>query len=271
MFNFFNKKKFGSKKDKLSLINAIEGIEKNTEKANLYKLNARLDEISNVLDNESLVLTKEQVSSINDCLNLIGKHSNKAYEDFLMNKCDQIKNIISGNEKDLEKLKLNMKNEDQLLELLGDLTSIDGQIRSIDKEMNDVLGKNRKSWELLNTKKKILQNTYAIKNKNYQTLNNNMININLAADVRESKKEAESILSQSALVDVSEFTENVESITDVQNEVDDITNKMNDTFSKNFGAGTTDSDYDKALEEKLLNDTQNNSLGAASGNDVNAK
>ena len=251
MFNIFKRNKFDAQQEKIKLINTIETIEGNTSKANLYKVNSKLDDISSRLDNQFFELTKEQVDLINECLNQIGKFPDKAYGNFLLNKCSHIDRILSG-EVITNDLKINMQNEDKLFEMLGQLTLIDRQTRVIEKEMDNALGKDKNMWNMLNAKKKILQNRFTVVNKNYQTLNNNIININLVADVRKGKEESEFILSQSELVDTREFTENAEYTTNVDNDVNETSNKMNEVFAMNFGGGTSDSDYEKALEQKLI-------------------
>lgn len=253
MFNIFNRNKFDVNKEKIKLINTIETIEKNISKANLYKVNSKLDDISRRLDNQFLELNKKQVDLINECLNQIGKYSDKAYEEFLLNKCSHIDRILSG-EVFTDDLKKNMQNEDKLYEMQGQLTIIDGQIRVIEKEMDNVLVKDKSKWIMLDSKKKILQNKFTIVNKNYQTLNKHINNSDLAADVRKAKEESEFIFSQSESVDPGEFAENAEYITNVDNNVNEVSNKINEVFAKNFGGGTSDSDYEKALEQKLLAD-----------------
>lgn len=243
------------KKEKNHLIDTIESIDQIVLKANLYKVSGKLEEISKTLDDQGLVLDDNKIGLIQECLNQAKAYSSKPYEAMLLNKCEHVIRVLSNDEIISDELRTKMKNEDKSFEMYGRLVDLDNQIKVIEKQMEDALGKDKNRWDRLNVQKKGLQKEYAIRAKNYQNLNKGIANSNLAIVAKNAREDSEYILSQNALPDVEEFTENVEFMTGVSDEIDDISNKMDNVFSSNFGAGG-DSDYEKALEEKKL--SQNN-------------
>jgi hypothetical protein len=93
----------------------------------------------------------------------------------------------------------------------------------------------------------------AIIAKNYSTILNAQSNLILSNEVRRAKEEAEQILSQSYCIDPEEFDDSANYINQANDEIADTTNRISESFAKNFGTNNDDYAYEKALEQQTLN------------------
>lgn len=245
-------KKHRIKKAKLQIIGRIEKIQSALTSQGLGKVTYHLDTLTQKLDNEYLELSSDQISRINECLSKMESHINRAYEAYLLNKCNRIDAVLLNSYSVSKLSEAYIQNEDQLYEFVGDLTGIDNQIKDLTSKMDKVLGANEGLWNMYNGEKKQLLNRMATVNKNFQMLLTNQNNIAMAEDVKKAKEMADVILVQNGLVDVQEFVDNANYTNDVQNEINTTSSKMDEAFLNNFGGANDTYEYEKALEEKRL-------------------
>ena len=249
LFNFKNRKEM---KNKLMLINNVTEVEKIVTEAKLFTVSNNLNKIIDLLDNPDIKLDNVQITRINSELETIKKYSTKGYEELLKNKCSSITEIIKRDKICLEVNDASNANEEKIYRFLGEQTELTSQINSLTGKMDNVLGKDKSMWQLLNMQRNTLYNRLAIISKNYSTILTAQSNLFLANDVRKAKKEAEEILSQASLIDASEFEDNASFVTQINDEVFETSNKINDSFAKNFGSNNDDYSYEKSLEKKAL-------------------
>ncbi len=251
MFQLF-KKKFDAKKEKLKLIARTEQVRKKLGEHKLYHPNARLDKIADRLDDPALPLTQAQARGIAQCLTSIERHAGEQYEQLLLHKCAQIEGCLESEELAEEIGKISAESEDRLFEMLGELCVLERQVQEIETRMDAALGADKNLWEMLNSRRTCLKNKMLVIQKNYRSLLAGRRNLILSEDVRLAKEEAERIALQSETVDVRDFTENVGFTSDVETEVTGKADALGEIFAKNFGAEGSDFAYERALEEKLL-------------------
>lgn len=248
----FNFKKRKEMQNKLKLINNVTEVEKIVTEAKLFTVSNSLNKIIDLLDNPDIKLDNVQFIRINSELETIKKYPTKGYEELLKNKCSSIAAIIKRDEISLEVNDASNANEERIYRILGEQIELTSQINALTGKMDNALGNDKSMWQLLNMKRNTLYNRLAIISKNYSTILTAQSNLLLANEVRRAKEEAEEILSQANLIDASEFEDNANFVTQANDEVFETSDKINDSFAKNFGSNNDDYSYEKALEQKTL-------------------
>lgn len=241
------------KKMKVQLIDSITEVDNLVCSANLYKISSYLRKIIDKLDNPTLLINTTQFERINQEISIIKSYAKKGYEELLTNKC---KNIISEIERtsfDDNPNKFENENNDRIYRIIGEQTEIVNQINVLSSKMESVLGKDKNLWLLYNMQRNTLYNRMAIIAKNYSTVLNAQSNLILSNEVRRAKEEAEQILSQSYCIDPEEFDDSANYINQANDEIADTTNRISESFAKNFGANNDDYAYEKVLEQQTLN------------------
>lgn len=247
LFNFKNKKEI---KNKLKLINNIEKVEKIATEEKLFVVSKNLNKIIDLLDNFEIKLNNTQINKINFELETIKSYLLKGYEELLKNKCESIIAIIKKDKiNDLSK-----ENEEKIYKILGEQTELTAQINILTEKMKDVLGKDKGMWQLFNMQRNTLYSRIAVIAKNYNTILTAQSNLLLTNEVKKAKDEAEVILSQASLIDVNEFENNANFITQTNDDVFDTSNKINESFVRNFSSNNDEYTYEKAFEQKILSD-----------------
>ena len=248
----FGRNKFDAKAEKLRLIRRVEQIESRLVPHGLHKVTLALDKVINLLDDKSLSISKEQVALVDafvsDMETRIGKH----YEDLLLKKCDRITAVLRTECATDEQTMTMIKNEDRIFELLGELTYIDEQIKAVDKRMAAVLGSDKNLWNMLNAQRHTLTSRMMVINKNYQALLESQNALSVASEVKKAREEAEAIIRQTEMPNIVQFEENAEFTTMATDEIRENTAKMNEVFARTFGGAADSCEYERALEQKLM-------------------
>lgn len=250
-------KKFDSKQAKKDLIEDIESLQRELTAHGLGKITRLLDQVITVLDDKYLQFGSEKSEAMHRFIENMKQHSTKQYDLYLQKKCEHmilvLKDSRSGTQFDTK----DIDNDDRLFEIMGESAVLAEQVDDINTKMNDALGNNKSLWLLLNSQKRTLQQRITVLSKNYQTLLEHQSAVAIASEVRKAKEEAESILRSSGSFDLEEFEANAELTTMAAEEVHENTDRIQEVFSKSFGAESVDgSDYERALEEKLLQESK---------------
>lgn len=253
LFNFKKKKDL---QKNIELIRKIEIIDSNICSNRLYTISILLKQIINQLDNKDLILTDFQFDTINNSLDTISNHASKGFEELLSSKCNLIISIIKN---DLKENEINLTvndNEEKIYKLIGEQTELTEQIEILTNKMNEALGKDKGKWLLYDMQKKMLYNKMAIIAKNYNTILSAQSNLVLIDDIKKAKTDAETILAKNEFVDPNELEDNISVINQTNIDIQESTNKINDIFVKNFGVHDFSDDYEKALNQKVLEENE---------------
>ena len=257
----FNRNKFDAKAEKLRLIHRIEQIQSRMAPHGLQKVTIALDKVINLLDDKYLSIRKEQIVLVDTFLSDMDARICKQYEALLLKKCGHITEVVRGDCALDEQTVTKIKNEDRLFEMLGELSLIDEQIKSVDKRMDAALGTDKNLWNMLNAQRHTLTSRMMVINKNYQMLLESQNAISVASEVKKAREEAEEIMRQTGMQDIVAFEDNAEFTTMASDDIHENTAKMQEVFSRAF-CGVADSyEYERALEQKLL---ENKASGARS-------
>ncbi len=135
----------------------------------------------------------------------------------------------------------------------GELTRLENEIADRTTRMSYALGKNKPLWIALNGEKRQLENEYKITYRNFEGLNESIINSNLAKNAKEGARESQYVNSYNRGIDTSEFNDNIDSMNEMDEEVKKITNEMNDKLDDIHTS--FDDEYEKALKEREENRT----------------
>ena len=248
----FGKKRFDTRAEKLRLIRRIEGLQSRTLSHGLKSVTVALDKVVNLLDDKYLVIRKEQAVLLDTFISDIGSHLSKQYESLLLKKCDHITAVVRGDCAMDEESVTRIKNEDRLFEMLGELGLIDEEIKDVDKKMDAALGTDKNLWNMLNAQRRTLASRMMVINKNYQTLLESQNALSVASEVKRAREEAEAIMRQTGMQDILEFEDNAEFTTMTADEIHESSARMQDVLAKTFGGGLDSYEYERALEEKLI-------------------
>lgn len=243
-------------KEKLRLIEKISLIKNKINDRDLAHIKNQMDNLINLIDDKHLNLNDSTILEIDECLDLINCYLSKNYEVFLESKCQEIKILLSGiNRQSFEKQSKLL--EDKVYIMLGQQNDITNQINEINIKLNDSLGKNKNLWIMLNAQKKMLLKKLEINTNNYTALLNVQNNLLLNSEIKSAKNQSDDILKQSLSIDTTDFKSNIDSIYETNTGVFDTTNKLNESFVNNFNSTNDDYEYEKALEEKMINNQVN--------------
>ena len=243
-------------KEKLRLIEKIALIKNKINDRDLVHIKNQMDNLINLIDDKHLNLNDSTILEIDECLDLINCYLSKNYEVFLESKCQEIKILLSGiNRQSFEKQSKLL--EDKVYIMLGQQNDITNQINEINIKLNDSLGKNKNLWIMLNAQKKMLLKKLEINTNNYTALLNVQNNLLLNSEIKSAKNQSDDILKQSLSIDTTDFKSNIDSIYETNTGVFDATNKLNESFVNNFNSTNDDYEYEKALEEKMINNQVN--------------
>lgn len=243
-------------KEKLRLIEKISLIKNKINDRDLAHIKNQMDNLINLIDDKHLNLNDSTILEIDECLDLINCYLSKNYEVFLESKCQEIKILLSGiNRQSFEKQSKLL--EDKVYIMLGQQNDITNQINEINIKLNDSLGKNKNLWIMLNAQKKMLLKKLEINTNNYTALLNVQNNLLLNSEIKSAKNQSDDILKQSLSIDTTDFKSNIDSIYETNTGVFDATNKLNESFVNNFNSTNDDYEYEKALEEKMINNQVN--------------
>ena len=248
----FGRNKFDAKAEKLRLIRRIEQVQSKLLPHGLQRVTLALDKVINLLDDKYLSIRKEQVVLVDTFISDIDTHVCKQYETLLLKKCDHITSVVRGECALDEQTVTKIKNEDRLFEMLGELSLIDEQIKTVDKKMDAALGTDKNLWNMLNVQRHTLTSRMMVINKNYQALLESQNALSVASEVKKAREEAESIMRQSGMQDIVEFEDNAEFTTMVAEDVREGAAKMQEVFERNFGGVADSCEYERALEQKLI-------------------
>lgn len=254
----FNRKLKKNNKIKIKLINDVIEIEKVISTSRLFSISKYLNEIINILDDCNLIIDSISSNKIINELNKIKMYSFKEYEEYLKSIC---KNIISILKKDLSNDETNVnlyRNEVQINKMMGIQKELSNQIDEISEKMKDALGKDKSLWLMLNMKRNLLYKKMAIITKNYNAYLNMQCNLELVNEVNEAKENTEDFLEQFEIINYNKFTDDVNYISKINDEVYEVTDKINECFVQNFN-NNDDSLYEKILEEKIINENNKKS------------
>lgn len=248
----FGKNKFDDKAEKLRLIHRIEQLQSGMFPHGLHKVTAALDKVINLLDDKYLNIRKEQVILVDTFLSDIDAHIGKPYETLLLKKCEHITSVVRGEYALDEQTVTKIKNEDRLFEMLGELGLIDDQIKALDRKMDAALGTDKNLWNMLNAQRHALTGRMTVINKNYQTLLESQNALSVASEVKKAREEAEAIMRQTEMPDIVEFEENAEFTATVTDDIRESTANMQEVFGRTFGGMADTYEYERALEQKLM-------------------
>ena len=67
-----------------------------------------------------------------------------------------------------------------------------------------------------------------------------------------AREEAEAIIRQTGMQDIVEFEDNAEFATMVADDIRESTAKMQEVFGRTFGGGADSYEYERALEQKIV-------------------
>ena len=252
---FFKRKRFDAKREKLRLIRRIEQLQARMPLHSLQRVTLALDRMVELLDDKYLCLRKEQIAFADAFLSDMDAHICKQYEGWLLKKCEHIAAMLRGECASDEQTITRIKNEDRLFEMLGELSSINEQIGSVDKKMEAALGKDKNLWNMLNSQRHTLTSRMLVINKNYQTLLESQNALSVATEVKKAREEAEAIMRQAGMQDVVEFEENAEFATMAAEDIRESTARMNEVFGRTFGGVADSYEYERALEQKLMTES----------------
>ena len=252
MMFLFGRNKFDARAEKLRLIHRIEQVQARMLPHGLQKVTVALDKVINLLDDKYLSIRKEQVVLVDTFLSDIDAHICKQYETLLLKKCDHITSVVRGECALDEQTVTKIKNEDRLFEMLGELSLIDEQIKTVDKKMDAALGTDKNLWNMLNAQRHTLTSRMMVINKNYQTLLESQNALSVASEVKKAREEAEAIMRQTGMQDIVEFEDNAEFTTMAAEDIRESTAKMQEVFGRTFGGVADSYEYERALERKLM-------------------
>jgi hypothetical protein len=89
-------------------------------------------------------------------------------------------------------------------------------------------------------------------NKNYQMLLESQNALSVASEVKKAREEAEAIMRQTGMQDIVEFEGNAEFTTMAADDVRENTARMQEVFGRTFGGVADSYEYERALEQKLM-------------------
>ena len=92
MFGLFKKK--NKNIGKVNVLRIIEETQNYLSSNNVVAPDLELNNIKNMLDNSSVILTDVQVDCVMKQLDLMKSHNEKCYKSYLLNKCKQIKQAL---------------------------------------------------------------------------------------------------------------------------------------------------------------------------------
>lgn len=248
----FGRNKFDARAEKLRLIHRIEQVQARMLPCGLQKVTVALDKVINLLDDKYLGIHKEQVVLVDTFLSDMDAHICKQYETLLLKKCDHITSVVRGECTLDEQTVTKIKNEDRLFEMLGELSLIDEQIKTVDKKMDAALGTDKNLWTMLNAQRHMLTSRMMVINKNYQALLESQNALSVASEVKKAREEAEAIMRQAAMQDIVEFEDNAEFTMLAAEDIRESTAKMQEVFGRTFGGAADSYEYERALEKKLM-------------------
>lgn len=248
----FNRNKFDAKAEKLRLIHRIEHMQSRMTPHGLQRVMIALDKVVNLLDDKYLSIRKEQIVLVDTFLSDMDAHICKQYETLLLKKCDHITAVVRDECALDEQTVTTTKNEDRLFEMLGELSLIDEQIKSVDKRMDVALGTDKNLWNMLNGQRHTLTSRMMVITKNYQTLLESQNALSVASEAKKAREEAEAIMRQTGMQDIVEFEDNAEFTTMAADDVRENTAKMQEVFGRTFGGVADSYEYERALEQKLM-------------------
>lgn len=246
-------KKIKNNRNKIALLNRIDKIEKIISSKNILKVSSLLYKIRDMIDDEKLILSEEQLKGIDSEFEYIEKYSSKMYEELLKNRCYAIIEIINKNRNNFFMNNITSENEEKIYRILYEQKELTDQINILTEQMDDALGKDKSLWLLLNMKRNMLYTKMTILSKNYNTMLAAQSNLIINEEIKKAKEEAEVISSQSCIIDKVEIDNNAHIVNNINNEIIDTSNNINETFVKNFQINNDDYLYEKALEEKINN------------------
>ena len=265
----FNFKANKQKKLKCQLIERVQEVERVVVNARLFQISNNLNKIINMLDDPKLNIELEQVNRIMTELKMIEEYAKKGFEELLISKC---KNIISIIERKTyehgSSSNSNGNNDDKINILIGEQKEIIEEIKILDKQMAEVLGKDKQMWLLYNNQKKIKCDRLAIIAKTYDTYLKAHHNQIVAEEIKKAKAMADEILNSSVQVDAVEVEADAEYVSGVSETINETSEQIGDTFVKHFG-GSNDDDYERAMEENSLNEMSEEHSSNDSNEEVN--
>ena len=208
--------------------------------------------MANYLDDKSLNITSEQAEMINFFVDDIEKHISRQYEALLVKKCENVFKAIKGEISYDPQTMVKHKNETRLYEMLGELGTIEEQIKSYDQKMDEALGKDRNLWNMLKAQRQTLVNRAMVLNKNYQSLLESQNALSVAEEVKRGKADAEEMMRQRNMPYMVEFEENADFTVLASDDIHEDNERMQTSFEKAFGGVDDSFEYERALEKKLM-------------------
>lgn len=255
-------------KRKAVIVNKIEVLLEDIYQNRIIDAKVKLDSIKNKLEDQRVLLGKEQLNNIEECLKSIETHMDKSYSDYIIGRCDKIFEIIRGKsvantreEKafesnsetiaDLEAKIANYESQkkkkaDQIFELEQ---KIDGlKVRQQEaQDIDDKVTWKKYFYEIKNYEPKVqhlrkelekIDNLSKIAQHSLNAYHQQNINIESSNAIKESSDLATQLEQQSDIVDVDVAEERVRYANEQATNVNAVADKLNDLIGSNYGTNS---------------------------------
>ena len=252
--SYFENKRVNNIKNRLNIIKA-EAVNRK-----IYGVRMSLEKVSTSLAGRNKKITRNTFSLLSGCLDRIESHLKEEYVDMIKNECLKANNIILG------KYIAPTKTEEMIEESNTRLTELETKYRKtkdrlteIDRLMDEALGKDEIEWKKLNKERTFLLGQAMAVGQVFDSLLTNNNNLKNAEVVRELRNRYSNlIIEQQPLIDIDEFTDNVEMNAYTNEESSRQDRIMSEVLYKN--CANDDDAYRQALEEKMAGSPSENSL-----------
>lgn len=244
-------------------IHKIEGLKKQAVSHRIYGVRMSLERINSTLINRDGKYTRKQYKLVNECLNNVGRNMSEEYLALIKNECLKASSIILGTYSEPSKAEKMIQDDQQKAdELESKLRYISNKLDTVNKDMDNALGKDEITWKKLNKEKTFLLGQLMAVNQVFDSLlvhSNNLKNTEALRDLR--NRYSNLIIEQQPLVDMDEFYDNVEANKYAHEEsarqYDEINKVLYDC------AADDDDAYRQALEAKMKENNNSPSLDQA--------
>ena len=234
-------------------ISRIEAIKKVCVHKRIYDVRVNLERITSSLKNANSRYTKEQYKLVNACLDNVNKYLSSENSEIINNECTKACNIIYGTYVVPSKTE-QLINEDEIKikTLEAKLRSIHNANKEIVQKMDEALDtQDEVTWKRLNKEKQFLAGQLIEVNQTFDTLLTATNSLKTAHEIREIRRKYSDFISeQQPLVDLEEFTDNVETNRFIAEE----SKRQDVEMSKLIyqSAADDNDEYRRALEERMV-------------------